>query len=451
MKKKTFLLIALALACALTACTKIGSISLPTIPRATEPVQQVTTEATVPTAPRDTEPVPQATTEATVPTASTPSVKVMTYAQYAAAGDYSDVIVETYVQAARRWQENKITVYCQSPDGAYFSYEMQCSEEDSKKLLPGTKIRISGVKSDWHGEIEIMEGTFDFVDGDPFIAEPLDITSLLGTNDLIQHQNKKITAKGLTVEAISYQNGAPGKDIYLILSLGGKLFEFCVESDLIGPETVLYNKAGKLSPGDVIDAEGFLYWYEGPNPHITDITIAASAPEGKVYELTALNAEITVPEEYSVYALNSGFTEQMCQKQGIVSVENMTLYLQVCGDEMYILPEEDSFSDPSFIISIRVKEKDYGVENLKDLNSVDFKLMADSLVAGFSGADGYAIYENDTAKYIVFDCTILEEQCRYATIIDGKMVYFIIKTDGKTAPADHHTRVRTILDTLKMQ
>ena len=30
-----------------------------------------------------------------------------------------------------------------------------------------------------------------------------------------------------------------------------------------------------LSIGDKIDMEGFLYWYEGANPHITSVTPAA--------------------------------------------------------------------------------------------------------------------------------------------------------------------------------
>jgi hypothetical protein len=29
-----------------------------------------------------------------------------------------------------------------------------------------------------------------------------------------------------------------------------------------------------LQVGDVIDAEGFLYWYNGANPHITKVTKA---------------------------------------------------------------------------------------------------------------------------------------------------------------------------------
>lgn len=181
------------------------------------------------------------------------------------------------------------------------------------------------------------------------------------------------------------------------------------------------------------------------------VDTAAPLKEGNTYILTALNAEITVAEDYSVYALNSGFTEQMCQTQGIDSADKMTQYLQLSGNDMYILPREDSFLDPSFVVSVRIKEEDYGIESFKDLNDTEFDLMAESLIAGFTGSDGYTVYENDTAKYVVFNYTAIEAECRYATILDGKMVYFIVQTDGKTDPADHHERVCAIIDTLKIQ
>ena len=46
--------------------------------------------------------------------------KAMTHEQYVAAEMQSQVVVETYVQAHQSWWDNKVTVYCQSPDGAYF-------------------------------------------------------------------------------------------------------------------------------------------------------------------------------------------------------------------------------------------------------------------------------------------------------------------------------------------
>ncbi len=200
---------------------------------------------------------------------------VMTYADYAAAELDAEVTIVTYVQATQSWWDNKITVYTQDQDGAYFLYEMACSEEDAAKLVPGTQIKVKGYKGAWAGEVEVMDATFEFVEGgDTFIAEAMDATALLGTDELIDHQNKFVAFKGLTVESIEYKNGEPGDDIYVTVSLNGQSYNFCVERYLTGPDTDVYKAVGELKTGDVINVEGFLYWYEGVNTHITSVAIA---------------------------------------------------------------------------------------------------------------------------------------------------------------------------------
>ena len=200
--------------------------------------------------------------------------KAMTHEQYVAAEMQSEVVVETYVQAHQSWWDNKVTVYCQSPDGAYFLYELACTEADAEKLVPGTKIRVTGNKGEWAGEVEIMDGTFEFVKGDSFIAQPLDVTDLLGTDALIDHQNELVSFTGMTVENIEYKNGEPGDDIYVTLGHNGGSYSFCVEVYLTGTDSDVYTTVGQLNVGDTVNVEGFLYWYEGMNPHITSITLA---------------------------------------------------------------------------------------------------------------------------------------------------------------------------------
>ncbi len=208
------------------------------------------------------------------PAVEAKSEGVMTYAEYAAAELDAEVVVECYVQATQSWWSDKITVYAQDQEGAYFLYEMKCSEEDAAKLVPGAKIKVTGFKGAWAGEVEIMDATFEFVEGGiGFIAEAEDLTALLGTEELINKQNVKAAFKGLTVEAIEYKNGEPGDDIYVTLGLNGASYSFCVERYLTGPETEVYATVGTLNVGDVVDVEAFVYWYEGPNPHITAISV----------------------------------------------------------------------------------------------------------------------------------------------------------------------------------
>ena len=215
------------------------------------------------------------TTTGTDDTTTGSDVAVMTYAEYDAAELESEVCIEAYVQATQSWWDNKITVYTQDADGAYFIYEMACSEEDAAKLVAGTKIRVTGYKKAWSGEIEIMEATFEFVeDADTFIAEPKDVTDLLGTDDLIKNQNQLVVFKGMTVEKIEYKNGEPGDDIYVTVSKDGASYDFCVERYLTDPDTDVYKAVGELKAGDVIDVTGFLYWYEGVNTHITAVAAA---------------------------------------------------------------------------------------------------------------------------------------------------------------------------------
>ena len=246
MKKLIALLLALVMVMALAACGE------------TEPKE--TTPATT-TAPVET-------TEAT----EGQTAEVMTYAEYAAAELDAAVTVECYVQAHQSWWDNKITVYAQDADGAYFIYELACSEEDAAKLTEGTKIRVSGTKAEWSGEVEIVDATFEFVaDADTFVAEPKDVTELLADEKLIDAQNQKIAVKGATVKAIEYKNGEPGDDIYVTLTVGEKDYSFCVEMYLTSPESDVYKTVGELKEGDKVNVEGFLYWYDGPNPHITAV------------------------------------------------------------------------------------------------------------------------------------------------------------------------------------
>jgi len=204
--------------------------------------------------------------------ASAKSKGVMTYAEYDAAALDAEVVIEAYVQATQSWWDNAITVYAADPDGAYFIYKMACSEADAAKLVPGTKIKVTGYKTAWEGEVEIAEAaTFEILKG-TWLATAVDATSWLGTDELIKHQNQKVLFKGMTVESIAYSNGTAG-DIYVNLTYNDEKYEFCVEEYLTGPETDVYKTAAALKAGDVVDLEGFLYWYKAANTHITAITV----------------------------------------------------------------------------------------------------------------------------------------------------------------------------------
>ena len=272
MKKFIALMLALVMVCALAACG--GNTTT------TAPSTQSTAGTTVPT-PTQSTPVfdPSAKDEGT-----------MTHAEYIAAEQDSAVVVECFVQACQGWWEKDgqgmITVYAQDPDGAYFMYNMTCSEEDAAKLVPGTKIKVTGYKAAYKGEVEIIDCTFEIMEG-TWVAEATDVTDKLADANLIDYQNMFAAIKGAKVVASTDANGneaaflynwdgsgTPGNDLYFNIEVNGVVYNMCVESYLCGDGTAVYDAVEALNIGDVIDLEGFLYWYDGVNPHITAVTAA---------------------------------------------------------------------------------------------------------------------------------------------------------------------------------
>jgi hypothetical protein len=277
MKKITALLLIGTLTLAIAGCGSNSSDSTVDTPAVDDAADTQQTVADVDTA-EDTQ-----TADAEVSTGD-----VMSYEEFVAADLDTEVVVETYVQAKQDWKEDAATVYTQDEDGAYFLYKMACSEDDYDLLTQGTKIKVTGYKSEWSGEVEIVDATFEIVEGgDTYIASAFDVTKLLGTDGLSSHMNQLVSFTGMTVEAAGQDDdgndvaflydwdgsGSEGSDLYFNVSYEGVTYSFTVESDLCGAGTDVYETVKSLNVGDTVDMEGFLYWYNGANPHITSVTV----------------------------------------------------------------------------------------------------------------------------------------------------------------------------------
>ena len=125
-----------------------------------------------------------------------------------------------------------------------------------------------------------------YMDSSPIVCITCNVgTDLLGKDELIDHQNEKIKLTGLTVEAANEEgaaflynwdgSGSPGNnnDLYFNVSDGTSTYTLTVESYLCGEGTDVYTTVTNLNVGDVIDVEGFLYWYNGAQPHVTSVTV----------------------------------------------------------------------------------------------------------------------------------------------------------------------------------
>ena len=208
---------------------------------------------------------------------------IMTHDEFEAAAMDSEIAVHTYVQAVESWWDGCVQIYAQSKDGAYYIYDLACTEEEAKKLVPGTKIEVKGYKSEWSGEVEITDATYKILDGSYIVKDAYDVTSLMGTDGLAAHMNELVAMKGLTVAA---SKDAEGKDVPFLYKWDGsgeqganiffndtataEIYTFTVNAYMIGIEET-YKAVEALKIGDKIDIEGFLYWYNGAQPHVTAV------------------------------------------------------------------------------------------------------------------------------------------------------------------------------------
>ena len=216
---------------------------------------------------------------------------VMTHEEFVNAAIDDPVCVEAYVQAHQAWWAKdgvgRMTLYLQAEDGAYFAYEVLMDQEASFQLNEGTKIRIEGIKAEWSGEVEIIDATYEILEADPWVAEATDVTALLADEALVDHINEKIAIKGAKIvgSTIDGQDGEfpflyswdgsgsrdANSDLYFKVEVDGTVYTLTVESYLCDSETDVYKAVEALQIGDVVDLEGFLYWYNGANPHITAV------------------------------------------------------------------------------------------------------------------------------------------------------------------------------------
>ncbi len=279
MKKAIVIMLTSAMMVAAVAC---GS-SNTSAPAAEKPAEETAEEKT------EEEEQVETTVEETADVEMNVPEDPMTYEEYTAADLDSEVVVQGAIQAKQAFytqDDNSSTnVYLQDETGgAYFLYNLPCTEKEYELMEKGKIIKVKGYKAEWSGEVEIIDSVWQFEDGE-YIAEAEDVTALLGSDDLISKQNKLVSFKGMTVEAAGQDDsgndvpflynwdgsGAEGDDLYFNVSVNGNTYSFTVESSLCGPDTDVYKAVKDLHIGDVIDMEGFLYWYEGPNPHITAI------------------------------------------------------------------------------------------------------------------------------------------------------------------------------------
>ena len=264
-------LILLMITAAVMICAGCG----PAVQSADQP------EAWTDTAETEAGALPAATAESTQP-AETMS-GVMSFQAFQAAEDDSPVTVEGYVQAKEARRDGCCSLYMQNEEGAFYLSRMRCSQQEYDTLKTGQKIRVNGYKSHWNDAVEISDASFTLMEGN-LITEAADVTALIGSDALIQHQNEKVAFSGMIVEVMpdghsvwysGWDNTASAEEdseLWFRASSAGTVCDFTIKPSLCENRDEVIETLQLLQAGDRVDLTGFLRYYNGALPRITAIT-----------------------------------------------------------------------------------------------------------------------------------------------------------------------------------
>ena len=246
-------------------------------------------------------------------------IDVMSYEDFMDAEAGDEVCIKGIISAKQSWWDNKVTMYLatENPGEGYFLYEFQCTqEENDTDYAIGNTLVVYGEKSIYAEEHEIAGSDIDYeltqISNETLREAIIDVTSSVDSEDLFAYQNSKFTATLAVKEytttdtnanvaengAYGYKGDAPTDDLYFTLvDANGNELACCVEKYLTSAyETV---KAAIMSEdftvGTLVKVEGYMYWWNGANPHITSIEFGQ---EDAVYE-TFMSTEDG--EEVEVY------------------------------------------------------------------------------------------------------------------------------------------------------
>ena len=211
------------------------------------------------------------------PTTTAPVSDVLTYAEYVAAENGTEVTIAAYIQAKQSWWKNQAVVYLQDDNGGYFVYNLPCTEEQyNTDLAIGNRVKITGIKGAWAGQVEILgseagaEATYELLAGNK-VYEAKAMT-VFDSESLLAVLNQKVSFENLEVVSVTAPT-QDGGDIYFDVTNGEYTYTFCIESYLTSKSTEVYQTALALKAGDVINCEGFMYCYNNPQLHTTAITV----------------------------------------------------------------------------------------------------------------------------------------------------------------------------------
>lgn len=170
---------------------------------------------------------------------------------------------------------------------------------------------------------------------------------------------------------------------------------------------------------------------------------------GTEIELEKINGTAVVPDGFYVIGEDYPITEQMCSDIG-VEFDKMQTAISMLQGQILIVPCNEPYSSSSHYY-IKVKDKKYEDITLSELSESECSLIVSAVVDSF-GAVGYEIEERNGLRFFVFTADQgYGNVLRYATIIDGHMIYIYSNTLQDGAEEEIRSTLEKIAFSIRCQ
>lgn len=168
------------------------------------------------------------------------------------------------------------------------------------------------------------------------------------------------------------------------------------------------------------------------------ITEATESVNGTEIALKKINGTAVVPNGFYVIREDYPITEQMCSDIG-VEFDNIQMAISMLQEQTLIVPCNEPYSS-SLHYYIKVKDKKYKDITLSELSDTECSLIVSTVVSSF-GVDDYEIVERNGLRFFVFNNGNV---LRYATIINGHMIYVYSNMLSESATEEQKTVLEKI-------
>ena len=218
---------------------------------------------------------------------------VLSYEEYIETNDGEYVTIDGYISGRCTWWDDVASFYLQDDEGGYYIYNLPCTQEQyNNDLKVGQKISVTGQKSSWEGEVEILgkpdgedQATWKKLKGTK-TYEPIELNSI---EDMTNHKNQlvKLQVQITSNETTTANGAAPAAGVDLMYNVsnpsntGGANYTFYLESynelsQYSTDEESVYQTVLNFDKYDIYEVVGYAYTYKGPQLHTISANLISS-------------------------------------------------------------------------------------------------------------------------------------------------------------------------------